>query len=83
MADVLERLVPYWRDQLARDLQEFDTVLVAAHGNSLRALVKHLEEIPENEIAGVEIPTGAPIVYELDSALRPTESLSISERYLA
>jgi len=82
LADVLERLVPYWRDQLAQDLQEFDTVLVAAHGNSLRALVKHLDEVPENEIMGLEIPTGAPIVYELDSELRPAESLSISERYL-
>ena len=83
LADVVERLVPYWQDQLARDLQEFDTVLVAAHGNSLRALVKHLEEIPENEITELEIPTGAPIVYELDSELRPTEQLSTSERYLA
>ena len=82
LADVVERLVPYWQDQLARDLQDFDTVLVAAHGNSLRALVKHLEEIPDDEITGLEIPTGAPIVYELDSELRPTQSLSISERYL-
>ena len=82
LADVAERLVPYWQDQLARDLQDFDTVLVAAHGNSLRALVKHLEEIPDDEITGLEIPTGAPIVYELDSELRPTQSLSISERYL-
>ena len=82
LADVVERLVPYWQDQLARDLKEFDTVLVAAHGNSLRALVKHLEEIPDDEITGLEIPTGAPIVYELDSELRPTQSLSISERYL-
>ena len=49
----------------------------------MRALVKHLEEIPENEIAELEIPTGAPIVYELDSELRPTEQLSTSERYLA
>ena len=83
LADVVERLVPYWQDQLARDLQEFGTVLVAAHGNSLRALVKHLEEIPENEITKLEIPTGAPIVYELDSELRPTEQLPTSERYLA
>ena len=83
LADVVERLVPYWQEQLAQDLQEFDTGLVAAHGNSLRALVKHLEEIPDNEITELEIPTGAPIVYELDSELRPTEQLSTSERYLA
>ncbi len=83
LADVVDRLIPYWQDQLTRDLQEFDTVLVAAHGNSLRALVKHLEEIPENEITGLEIPTGAPIVYELNPEMRPMESLSISQRYLA
>jgi len=83
LADVVDRLIPYWQDQLTRDLQEFDTVLVAAHGNSLRALVKHLEEIPENEITELEIPTGAPIVYELNPEMRPTESLPISQRYLA
>ncbi|HAX04956.1 MAG TPA: 2,3-diphosphoglycerate-dependent phosphoglycerate mutase [Acidimicrobiaceae bacterium] len=83
LADVVERLIPYWEKQLASDLREFQTVLVAAHGNSLRALVKHLEGIPENEITELEIPTGAPIVYELNSDLSPTKSMPISERYLA
>ena len=82
LADVIERLVPYWENQLASDLRQFATVLVAAHGNSLRALVKHLEDIPEDQITELEIPTGAPIVYELNSDLRPANSVPISERYL-
>jgi 2,3-bisphosphoglycerate-dependent phosphoglycerate mutase len=83
LADVIERLIPYWQNELASDLREFPTVLIAAHGNSLRALVKHLEDIPEDEITGLEIPTGAPIVYELNSDLSPVNSMPISERYLA
>jgi 2,3-bisphosphoglycerate-dependent phosphoglycerate mutase len=57
-------------------------VLVAAHGNSLRALVKHLEAIPDDEIAEVNIPTGLPLVYELDPALRPVGDLALEDRYL-
>ena len=82
LADVVERLIPYWESQLASDLQEFQTVLVAAHGNSLRALVKHLEGIPEDAITELEIPTGAPIVYELKTDLTPLKSIPISDRYL-
>lgn len=82
LADVVERLIPYWESQLASDLREFQTVLVAAHGNSLRALVKHLEGIPEDAITDLEIPTGAPIVYELKTDLTPLKSIPISDRYL-
>ena len=82
LADVVERLIPYWESQLASDLREFQTVLVAAHGNSLRALVKHLEGIPDDAIAELEIPTGAPIVYELKTDLTPLKSIPISDRYL-
>ena len=82
LADVVERLIPYWESQLASDLQEFQTVLVAAHGNSLRALVKHLEGIPDDAITELEIPTGAPIVYELKTDLTPLKSIPISDRYL-
>lgn len=82
LADVVERLIPYWESQLASDLREFQTVLVAAHGNSLRALVKHLEGIPEDAITELEIPTGAPIVYELKTDLTPLKSIPISDRYL-
>lgn len=82
LADVVERLIPYWESQLASDLREFQTVLVAAHGNSLRALVKHLEGIPDDAITELEIPTGAPIVYELKTDLTPLKSIPISDRYL-
>ena len=82
LADVVERLIPYWESQLASDLREFQTVLVAAHGNSLRALVKHLEGIPDDAITELVIPTGAPIVYELKTDLTPLKSIPISDRYL-
>ncbi len=69
LADVLVRMRPYWQDAIAPDLLAGHTVLVAAHGNSLRALIKHLEGIPDADIVNLEIPTGVPIVYELDAAL--------------
>jgi 2,3-bisphosphoglycerate-dependent phosphoglycerate mutase len=69
LADVVVRMLPYWYDAIAPDLLAGRTVLVAAHGNSLRALIKHLESISETEITNLEIPTGVPIVYRLDSGL--------------
>jgi 2,3-bisphosphoglycerate-dependent phosphoglycerate mutase len=72
LEDVIARLLPYWDDPLADDLRAGRTVLVAAHGNSLRAIVKHLDGIGDDEIAGLNIPTGMPLVYELDDGLRPT-----------
>lgn len=72
LADVVRRLIPYWEDVIAaEDLRAGRTTLVAAHGNSLRALVKHLDGISDADIAGVNIPTGIPLVYKLDRALRP------------
>ena len=72
LADVVRRLIPYWEDVLvADDLRAGRTVLVAAHGNSLRAMVKHLDDISDTDIAGVNIPTGIPLVYRLDGNLRP------------
>ncbi|WP_326717154.1 2,3-diphosphoglycerate-dependent phosphoglycerate mutase [Vagococcus jeotgali] len=65
----LERVLPFWNDQIAPALLEDKVVLVAAHGNSLRALVKHIEHISDEEIMNVEIPTGIPLVYELDDNL--------------
>jgi 2,3-bisphosphoglycerate-dependent phosphoglycerate mutase len=73
LADVLERMLPYWDDAIVPDLRAGKTVLVTAHGNSLRALVKHLDDIAEDEIVGLNIPTGIPLVYELDDDLKPTE----------
>ena len=74
LADVVARMLPYWFDVIVGDLAGDRTVLVAAHGNSLRALVKHLDQIPDDEIAGLDIPTGVPLVYELDGDGRPTEA---------
>lgn len=72
LADVVYRLMPYWQDEVvARDLRMGRTVLIAAHGNSLRALVKHLDGISDADIAGLNIPTGIPLVYRLDANLRP------------
>jgi 2,3-bisphosphoglycerate-dependent phosphoglycerate mutase len=71
LKDVLHRMLPYWYDALVPSLAAGGTVLVVAHGNSLRALVKHLDGISDEQIAGLNIPTGIPLVYELDAGFRP------------
>jgi 2,3-bisphosphoglycerate-dependent phosphoglycerate mutase len=73
LADVVARMLPYWDSAIVPDLKAGKVVLVAAHGNSLRALVKHLDGISEADIAGLNIPTGIPLLYRLDSDLRPTQ----------
>lgn len=73
LQDVVARMIPYWEGPIAQDLRAGRTVCVAAHGNSLRALVKHLDDIGTEEIVGLNIPTGIPLVYELDEDLRPVE----------
>jgi 2,3-bisphosphoglycerate-dependent phosphoglycerate mutase len=72
LADVVERFLPYWESAVVPDLQAGKTVLLAAHGNSLRALVKHLDGISDADIAGLNIPTGIPLCYDLDDDQRPT-----------
>ena len=72
LADVVQRMLPYWYDAIVPDLRTGATVLVTAHGNSLRALVKHLDGITDEAIAALNIPTGIPLVYRLDDDLRPT-----------
>jgi 2,3-bisphosphoglycerate-dependent phosphoglycerate mutase len=72
LEDVIARLLPYWNGPVAEDLRAGLTVLVAAHGNSLRGIVKHLDEIGDDDIAALNIPTGMPLVYELDDDLSPT-----------
>jgi 2,3-bisphosphoglycerate-dependent phosphoglycerate mutase len=67
-------MLPYWHDEMVPDLALGRTVLVVAHGNSLRALVKHLDGIGDAEIAELNIPTGIPLVYELDARFRPASS---------
>ena len=74
LADVVARFLPYWESDITADLSAGRTVLIAAHGNSLRALVKHLDQISDDDIAALNIPTGMPLVYELDEDLRPTET---------
>ncbi|GAA2031593.1 phosphoglyceromutase [Terrabacter terrae] len=71
LKDVVARLMPYWENEIQQDLADGLTVLVAAHGNSLRALVKTLDDISDEDIAGLNIPTGMPLVYELDEEFRP------------
>jgi 2,3-bisphosphoglycerate-dependent phosphoglycerate mutase len=71
LRDVVTRMLPYWHDQIIADLAAGRTVLVAAHGNSLRALVKHLDGISDADIADLNIPTGMPLIYELDERFRP------------
>jgi 2,3-bisphosphoglycerate-dependent phosphoglycerate mutase len=73
LADVVQRMLPYWYDAIVPDLRSGKTVCVAAHGNSLRALVKHLDGMSEQAVVGLNIPTGIPLVYRLDDHLRPTE----------
>jgi 2,3-bisphosphoglycerate-dependent phosphoglycerate mutase len=71
LKDVLIRMMPLWNDEISVDLKAGKTVLVTAHGNSLRALVKHLDGLSDDEIAELNIPTGIPLVYKLDSNLKP------------
>jgi 2,3-bisphosphoglycerate-dependent phosphoglycerate mutase len=72
LRDVVARMLPYWQDSIIPALAVGQTVLIVAHGNSLRALVKHLDGIGNAEIAELNIPTGIPLVYELDAGFRPT-----------
>jgi 2,3-bisphosphoglycerate-dependent phosphoglycerate mutase len=72
LADVVVRMLPYWYDAIVPDLLAGRNVLVAAHGNSLRALVKHLDGMGDDEVVGLNIPTGVPLRYDLDDDLRPT-----------
>ena len=71
LKDVLHRMLPYWYDAIVPDLHAGETVLVAAHGNSLRALVKHLDGLTEDEVVKLYIPTGQPLRYDLDEDLQP------------
>jgi 2,3-bisphosphoglycerate-dependent phosphoglycerate mutase len=72
LADVVERFVPYYTETIVPDLKAGKTVLIAAHGNSLRALVKYLDGMSDDDVVGLNIPTGIPLLYELDENLRPT-----------
>jgi 2,3-bisphosphoglycerate-dependent phosphoglycerate mutase len=73
LADVVDRMLPYWYDAIVPDLRSGQTVCVAAHGNSLRALVKHLDDLDSDSVVGLNIPTGIPLVYRLDEHMRPLQ----------
>ncbi|MDK3926397.1 2,3-bisphosphoglycerate-dependent phosphoglycerate mutase [Staphylococcus pseudintermedius] len=75
LKDTLVRVIPYWNDQISQELLADKTVLVAAHGNSLRALIKYLEGVSDEDIVGYEIKTGAPLIYEL------TDDLKVIDKY--
>ncbi|MBC1372817.1 2,3-diphosphoglycerate-dependent phosphoglycerate mutase [Listeria booriae] len=75
----LERVIPYWMDTIAPEIKSGKRVVIAAHGNSLRALVKFLEDISDDDIMELEIPTGVPLVYELDEDLKPTNKYYLGE----
>jgi 2,3-bisphosphoglycerate-dependent phosphoglycerate mutase len=79
LADVVHRMLPYWYDALVPELQAGRVPLVAAHGNSLRALVKHLDGLSDEAVVGLNIPTGIPLLYELDEAMKP---VTAGGRYL-
>jgi len=77
LKDTVERVVPYWENEIAPQIKAGKRIIIAAHGNSLRAMVKFLDGISDDDIVGVNIPTGMPMVYELDENLKP-----ISKKYI-
>jgi len=79
LKDTVERFVPYWKETIAPVVKEGKKVIIAAHGNSLRALVKYLDDVPEAEIVGLNIPTGVPLVYELDENLKSVKSYYLGD----
>jgi 2,3-bisphosphoglycerate-dependent phosphoglycerate mutase len=79
LKSTLERVLPYWTGEIAPKLAAGETLLIAAHGNSLRAIVKHLFAVPDSEIVSLEIPTGNPLLLELDARLKPTAARYLDE----
>jgi len=79
LKDTVARMLPYWHENIAPAILEGRNVIVAAHGNSLRALVKYLDEVPESEIVELNIPTGIPLVYELDAGLKPIRNYYLGD----
>ncbi|MFV0388901.1 MAG: 2,3-diphosphoglycerate-dependent phosphoglycerate mutase [Pyrinomonadaceae bacterium] len=80
LKDTVARVVPYWNDEIVPRIDEGKRLIIAAHGNSLRALVKHLDAISDEEIVKLNIPTGVPLVYELDDNLRPLDKYYLGDQ---
>ncbi len=79
LADTVERVMPYWKDTIAPQIKAGKQIIIAAHGNSLRALIKYLDNVLEEEIVGLNIPTGIPLVYELDEELKPLKHYYLAD----
>ncbi|MBH9578849.1 2,3-diphosphoglycerate-dependent phosphoglycerate mutase [Inhella proteolytica] len=79
LKDTVARVIPYWNDEIAPMIKSGQRVLIAAHGNSLRALIKHLDGISDSDIVGLNIPNGIPLVYELDADLKPIKSYYLGD----
>jgi 2,3-bisphosphoglycerate-dependent phosphoglycerate mutase len=80
LKDTVERFMPYWHDTIVPDIRAEKKVLICAHGNSLRALVKYLDNVSDEEIVGLNIPTGIPLIYELDNDLKPTKHYYLGDQ---
>ena len=79
LKDTVARFLPYWHERIAPEVMAGRRVVIAAHGNSLRALVKYLDDVPEDKIVGLNIPTGIPLVYELDDDLKPIRNFYLGD----
>ncbi len=80
LKDTVARFLPYWHETIAPMIKSGKQVIIAAHGNSLRALVKYLDNVPDDEIVGMNIPTGVPLVYELDENLKPIKHYYLGDQ---
>ncbi len=78
----IERTLPYWNDVIVPQIKADKKVLIAAHGNSLRGIVKHLDDMTNEQIMGINLPTGIPFYYELDENLKPIKSMEVKLRNL-
>lgn len=79
LKDTVERFLPYWEMEIAPKIKEGKNIIIAAHGNSIRALVKYLDNIPDDEIVNLNIPTGIPLIYEIDEDLKPFKSYYLGD----
>ncbi len=79
LKDTVARFLPYWKSTILPDIQKGKKVLITAHGNSLRALVKYLDNVPDDKIVGMNIPTGIPLVYELDDKFQPIKNYYLGD----
>jgi 2,3-bisphosphoglycerate-dependent phosphoglycerate mutase len=80
LKDTVARVIPYWDSAIAPAIRSGRRVLIAAHGNSLRALIKHLDNVGEKELVGLNVPTGIPLVYELDAELKPIKHYYLGDQ---